>query len=262
MIIAYKMGIFSEVNVRSTVKIIISIISNSYFCSIFCSILAVIIIYYAQICYSKGMLKKDFRCNEILHDICFGIEEYNKIRDKIPQGKIERNDENTFIFYEFYNENKGKIDIINLSMTYKNNNMLIESIESCFFINLNFKLLNIINNVKNRIPNLLEKYPEIDRLYKECIPTPDKEKIIKLDCRLSDYFTDLKFMVEYWSCLLEYLEFDYIFIKKFHERYHANCNIKDEPKHSIEDYIRSANQAYRMAKKDIRRDKWKHFWDR
>ena len=126
MIIAYKMGIFSEVNVRSTVKIIISIISNSYFCSIFCSILAVIIIYYAQICYSKGMLKKDFRCNEILHDICFGIEEYNKIRDKIPQGKIERNDENTFIFYEFYNENKGKIDIINLSMTYKNNNMLIE----------------------------------------------------------------------------------------------------------------------------------------
>lgn len=99
LVIANKIEVFSGLSTSLFIKIIISILNNSYVCSILCSILAVIIIYCVQVRYSKMMLKRDFRCNEIIQDICFGIKEYNKLRDKIPQDKENVRDKNTLLYY-------------------------------------------------------------------------------------------------------------------------------------------------------------------
>ena len=148
---------------------------NSYVSSILCSILAVLIIYITQVYHSKKMLKKDFRCNEIIEDVYDGIEIYCKLKDEIPE-KVERMpDEDvldkrrreSLMFYEFYKNNSGDVDIITLSLSYENNDLLIDSVQSCFLINLNFKLLSIVNNIKNRLPNLRKNYLEIKELYKK-----------------------------------------------------------------------------------------------
>ena len=67
---------------------------------------------------------------------------------------------------DFYTEHKGDIHLANLSLSYGGNDLLVESIQSCFFINLNFKLLEILNNVKKRLPNLRKNYLEIEKLEK------------------------------------------------------------------------------------------------
>ena len=53
------------------------------------------------------------------------------------------------------------------SLSDINNDILIESLQSCFFLNLNFKLLSIVNNIKNRLPNIRNGYPEIKEMCKK-----------------------------------------------------------------------------------------------
>ena len=62
-------------------------------------------------------------------------------------------------YIEFYIKHRADFELSNLALTYHNNWILIESIQTVFFINLNFKLLSIVNNIKNRKPNLDEEFP-------------------------------------------------------------------------------------------------------
>ena len=117
------------------------------------------------------MLKKDFRCNEIIEDVYDGIEIYCKLKDEIPE-KVERMpDEDvldkrrreSLMFYEFYKKNSGDVDIITLSLSYENNDLLIDSVQSCFLINLNFKLFNrkerkIVQALKLNAANIFGYY--------------------------------------------------------------------------------------------------------
>ena len=90
------------------------------------------------------------------------------------------------MFYEFYKKNSGDVDIITLSLSYENNDLLIDSVQSCFLINLNFKLLSIVNNIKNRLPNLRKNYPEIKELYKK-YELEKNEKELNSHARLACY---------------------------------------------------------------------------
>ena len=76
IIIAIKIGIFSELVSCAWIEIILSVIKNSYFSGILCSIIAVIIICFFQIQYSKRMLKKDNSCNQTIEAIYDSIEQY------------------------------------------------------------------------------------------------------------------------------------------------------------------------------------------
>ena len=87
--IAIKIEVFKGLSTCVVFKTIVSIMKNSYVSSILCSILAVLIIYITQVYHSKKMLKKDFRCNEIIEDVYDGIEIYCKLKDEIPE-KVER----------------------------------------------------------------------------------------------------------------------------------------------------------------------------
>ena len=95
------------------------------------------------------------------------------MKDEIPE-KVERMpDEDvldkrrreSLMFYEFYKKNSGDVDIITLSLSYENNDLLIDSVQSCFLINLNFKLLCIVYNINIILLNLWKYYPVIKELY-------------------------------------------------------------------------------------------------
>ncbi len=70
-------------------------------------------------------------------------------------------------YMEFYSKHKHDFDLCNLILTYPNNEILIDSVQTVFFINLNFKLLIIINNIKNRKLNLDKKYRNIKKLFED-----------------------------------------------------------------------------------------------
>lgn len=270
IIIAIKVEAFAGVSEYAFFEVIVSIINNSYVCSFLCSIFAVFVIYIAQVRYSKKMLKKDFRCNEIIEDLYHGIEEYCKIMDKIPSSEERKSDEDWFekrkkdslMFYEFYKKNKTDVDIITLSLSYKNNDLLIESLQSCFFINLNFKLLNIVNNIKNRLPNLRNDYPEIKEIFEKYESEGGENELIALGNKLPSYFTDLRFMTMYWKQLLDYLEYDPTYIKMFIETYNSKYVLEEDIKQPVEVRNLRAKEIDKAVKKAMRQYKIKHFWDK
>lgn len=82
--IAIKVGVFVELEKPVILDILMPLITNTYFSGVLCSVLSVLIIYKIQVEYSKRMIKKDVRCNEIIEDVYNGIESYYMIADKIP----------------------------------------------------------------------------------------------------------------------------------------------------------------------------------
>ena len=158
--IAVKIGVFSELTSCVWIESILSVINNSYFSGVLCSIIAVIVIYFFQVQYSKRMLKKDVRCNEIIQDVYDGIEKYCNISNTIPE-RTSKNEEKDYskrqiadglMYYKFYKEYEVDFEMMAYSLSCENNDILIESLQSCFFLNLNFKLLNIVNNIKTGYP--------------------------------------------------------------------------------------------------------------
>ena len=138
--------------------------------------------------------------------------------------------------------------------------MLIESIQSCFFINLNFKLLEILNNVKNRLPNLRNKYPEIEELENKYKENADEEVMLRLGEKLALYFVDAKFMADYWKELFDYLEYDPTFVKLFVETYNTRYKIKDDVKSPVS--VRNSHmiEVKRTVRRAILRDRLSNFW--
>jgi len=144
--IAVKIGVFSELTSCVWIESILSVINNSYFSGVLCSIIAVIVIYFFQVQYSKRMLKKDVRCNEIIQDVYDSIEKYCNISNTIPE-RTSKNEEKDYskrqiadglMYYKFYKEYEVDFEMMAYSLSCENNDILIESLQSCFFLNLNF----------------------------------------------------------------------------------------------------------------------------
>lgn len=270
--IAIKVGVFVELEKPVILDILMPLITNTYFSGVLCSVLSVLIIYKIQVEYSKRMIKKDVRCNEIINDVYNSIESYYMIADKIPtRGNYEPkkdelkkmdNVELEKVYYDFYKNYKGKIYIMNLSLSYENNDIFVESLQSCFLINLNFKLLNIINNIKNRLPNLRINYPKIEELFEQYEKEHDEKLLSNLEYELSTYFIDLRFMVMYWEMLFDYLEYDPTYIKTFVDTYNDNYDIYEYIKKTSE----TRNSLAKEIDKKVREEMWKHkiknFWNK
>lgn len=268
IIIAIKIDAFSIFSIDAMLSTIILVIQNTYFSSIVCSIIAVLIIYFAQVSYSKKMLKKDFRCNEIIEVLYSGIELYCKIMDEIPERTERKSDENVderrkkdaINFYEYYKRNKADVDIITLSLSYKNNDILIDSLQSCFFINLNFKLLNILNNIKNRLPNLRESYPIIKKIFEKYELENDEKELLDLGIRLPTYLVDLRFMSMYWKQLLDYLGYDPTYIKLFIQAYRSKYPFDEDIRQPIEVRNLRAKEIDKIVKRTLWINQIKHFF--
>lgn len=248
--------------------IVEEVVTNSYFCNIFCNIIVVVIIYEWHIWYSKRKLKQDYRCNECIESVYDGIEMYNNFASDIPQREDDSENEDylekhrriALKYVDFYEKNKGKIYIANLALSYKGNDLLIESIQSCFFINLNFKLLGIVNHIKNRLPNLREKYPKIEKLYKEYKENGSDEALSMLGDDLPSYFIDVGFMAEYWKSLLDYLGYDPTFIRLYVKTYNSQYKIEEDIKLPYPIRYNRAIEVEKIVRKTMARDFIRNFW--
>lgn len=268
IIIAIKINAFSTFKHFTIMQIVIKMLTNNYVCNILCGFFTIVLIYNIQIKYSKHKLKTDNRCNEIIEDIYDSINEYNKFVLKIPV-KEERTKKQDIIEYyhnygnimlDFYKENKEDIYSITLGLSYFNNDILIQSVESCFFINLNFKLLSIINNIKNRLPNLRNGYTEVECMVKEYEEKNDKDILLKLGNEIYTYCMDLKFMVEYWSDLLDYLGFDPTYMNTYYSCFNDKYKIEEYYKLSLQEQHNIHKAIRKEVNNKLRKDLLKNFW--
>lgn len=267
-LIAWKVGVFTAIVGLPFFPLVEKIVTNTYFSGVACSIIAVIIIYKWQVLYSKRKLKQDFRCNECIEGIYDGIKAVRKYMPLVPKKEKwdrvcdyeEFRKKNAKKYIDFYGEHKGDIYIANLTLSYKGNDLLIDSIQSCFFINLNFKLLGILNHVKNRLPNLRNKYPKIEKLAKEYIESASEDIMIQLGETLDSYFVDARCMADYWQKLLDYLEYDPTFVKLFVKTYNARYKFEDDIKLPVTVRNSQAIDVEREVKKAILRYKIRNFW--
>lgn len=127
-----------------------SFFKNDYVVNIVCTILTAAALYIIQIKYSKHKLKSDFRCNEIIHDVYDGIErthelikESKELSNEIEELEKDPNmdfnvyrKEEALKYLAFYKKHKGDFKICNIALTYPNNWILIDSVQTVFFINL------------------------------------------------------------------------------------------------------------------------------
>lgn len=259
-LIAWKVGVFSTIIQIPIVYSIKKLLINNYVFSIIsgiaCSIIAAAIIYVGQVSYSKRKLKEDFRCNECIKDIYDGIKDYNKYAMKIPKKKKYINGERTIEelkgekmpYFEFYQEYKYDMSTANMELSDEKINLLIESIESCFFINLNFKLLGILNHIKNRLPNLRDGFIKIEKLEQKYNDTMEDQYVIKLGSEIEYYLIDVKLMVGYWQELLDYLKYQPSFIKEFMNNYNSKFKVENLTAQII-------NKQAAQIVREIRREK-------
>lgn len=268
--IAVKIGVFSKLTSCVWIEKLLSIINNSYFSSIICSIIAVIVIYFFQVWYSKRMLKKDFRCNEIIQDVYDGIELYCNIANTIPK-RTSENEEKDYskrqkadglMYYKFYKEHKVDFEMMAYSLSYENNDILMESLQSCFFLNLNFKLLSIVNNIKNRLPNIRNGYPEIKEMCENYELNNDENMLVSIGSRFPHYLIDLRFMAIYWQELLDYLNYDPTYIKEFVRIYNSQYDILEELKQPKEIQYEKQRKIQKEVRKAIWLYKIKNFWNK
>ncbi len=267
-LIAWKVGVFATIAGLPFFPLVEKIVENAYFSGVACSIIAVVIIYKWQVWYSKRKLKQDFRCNECIEGIYDGIEAVSKYAPLVPEREKgnkecdynELRKKNAQKYVDFYLEHRVDIYLANLELSYEGNDLLIDSIQSCFFINLNFKLLEILNNVKNRLPNLRNKYPEIEELEKKYKEISSEELMIQLGEKLASYFVDAKFMASYWKELFDYLEYDPTFIKQFVVTYNARYKFEEDITLPI--MVRNSHmlEVKKEVKRAIIRDKIRNFW--
>lgn len=266
--IAVKVGAFSGTNMCAALKIPISFLKGTYVSGTLCSIFAVLIIYHVQKRYSKKMLKRDFRCNEIIEELYTGgIQEYIKLKEQIPPHKKicldeDDNGKKTYYLelYQFYVQHRASLKLITLSLSYENNDLLIESVQSCFFLNLNFKLLNIVNNIKNRLPTLRGSYPKLEEDCKEYDSTPSDIKLMNLGHQIHIYLTDLDFMCKYWQALLDYLDYDPTYITYLIEAYNSEHSVSDDIADSMDTFRQHVKEADRVAKRKMWKHKMQNFW--
>lgn len=261
--------VLKNIGQMKALELLGNIVRNTYISSVLCSIIAVIMIYIVQVQYSKRMLKKDFRCNEIIEDLYRNITEVVSVLKEAPERQSwdekeeydEKRKKDAVRYLEYYKKHKGILDIASYALYYYNNDILIESVQSCFLINLNFKLLSIINNIKNRLPNLRKNHPEIQHLYEEYKTTGDMETLMSLGNMIPSYIVDLRFMAIYWKKLLDYLGYDPTYIQLFIQIYNDNYNIEDDLKLPKEVQDMKIKAVHRKVKKSILLYKLKHFWD-
>lgn len=184
MYMSYRMGIYPHIDIPQFLK---NFFNNGYVTNIVCSVLSLLLVYYFQLVYCKFRLKQDHRFNEALTDL------YSANCDaKELLRKWDKTNE-----VEFFNENKIMLKLIHDEYMYPNNSIVWDSISTVFFLNINFKLLSIINNIKNRLPTM-------DRWW-ERLSMDDKPVDKHL---VHTFLMDIHFMSEYCDDLFDYFNFD------------------------------------------------------
>lgn len=245
---------------------------NDYVINISCTIITAVALYIIQIHYCKRKLRNDFRCNEIIRDVFDGIERTLKLTNeaKSINEEVEKLKENSSLdfntrykkeaqlYIDFYNDNEFYFRLSNNMLMYHNNWILIDSVQTVFFININFKLLNIVNNIKNRKPNLEKAYPEIQEMYEVYKENSDDASIRILGDKIKRFLLDIEFMAKYWYALLNYLGYDPIPSKMQLACFKTMFKTDEEQDNFFALPISEQNKTYRKIQKMVRKECFKY----
>ncbi len=185
---------------------------NDYIISILSGIISVTILYFFQMYYCKYKIKKDFRCNEALEDLSSIFTDLDFLLDKAEDisnnYKPEYSNTDGFIeYFKMYDEHRLKFSM-NGYIVNEKINVLVDSIQSTLLLNLNFKLLGILNNIKNRKPNIVSGSKDVEDTYLKYSETKEENDLISCGREIRDYLIDLKFMKRYFFELFIYLNYD------------------------------------------------------
>ncbi|MDD3212249.1 MAG: hypothetical protein PHY64_01165 [Eubacteriales bacterium] len=133
------------------------------------------------------------------------------------------------------------LEVIHRSYTYQNNSILLDSIQTVFFLNINFKLLSIINHVKNRVLTMDESWNES---VNETDPAKRKRSIEK-------FLLDIGFLASYYDELLGYFHFDMLYTRALSKR--LGMYILDFLRLPKQEQIEILKKAARLARRDARK---------
>ncbi len=214
------------------------ILMNPFVSGIIYTVSLLYVVYAIQIDRSKRKIKLDFRCNEVMDDVDHSISVFKEL---IPSEK------NIGSYKDFIIQHRAELSTVKLGFTYYNNNILIESLKRCFFINLNFELLAIINNIENRLPNITDEKNPVGKFLEFC----DNTEASFSENDAKHYLVDLKFLGEYWRSLLNYLEFDNSYSKELAKYY--NHFFEKYDLNSIEDMSLRIKMIQKLFDREIKR---------
>lgn len=204
--------------------------NNGYVTNIVCSIVSLLLVYYFQLVYCKHRLKQDVRFNEALTDLYSANSDAKELLDKW-NGKDS---------LKFYHENKTIIKLIHDEYLYPNNRIVWDSINTVFFLNINFKLLGIVNHIKNRLPTMDQWWKDVSQ-----------EDQSVTDRTVDLLFMDIKILSEYCDELFDYFNFDLSLQQKTAE--YIPMGALEFMKLPRKQQIKLMSEARRKAKKELRK---------
>ena len=185
-----------------------SIISNQYISSIIVASGTIFIFLDIQISLAKKGIKSDFRCQEILSDDISKFKELF-LNNPIPRRNSDENETDFSIrenkYYKtFLEKNKSQVRFLSEELSHEGNLLLIDTLKISMFYNLNFKLISIINNILNRMPNFTKYNIEVREFLNN-----NRQNISEHNACI--FMIDLLYLVKYWEDLFNYLKFDAIY---------------------------------------------------
>jgi len=212
------------------------VLDNQYFVNIFCSFVVIFIAYFTHIAYCKRKLLSDFRFEEALSGLYSNVEQAEELLAELQSSKISMS--------EFYYQNKSSLGFVHDLFLYPNNSIIWDSISTVFFINLNFRLLGILNNIKNRIPTLDEWWKSIE-----------ESSTDRIEYNVKYYLLDLKFLCQYLHELFDYFSYSDELTKLANK--HLSVSILELYNMPKKKQRKILAEAYKKARKEIRTNKSK-----
>lgn len=203
---------------------IVSNLIEVYVSGIICSIIGVFIVVWWQVTYSKVKLKENKRTRESLKHLSIGMSKFEELREEytyIQDNGLKDAIKDRRSFFKKSEEKKEDLDYLNSELAGGKRDILIDSIETCFFLNLNFDVLEVVNDLKYNLELVREnklKKDEIEKLI-NCNHHTEEYRLLKQwSVYTVRYLGGLKRLYESWNKLFGYLEIESKYYLKFEEK--------------------------------------------
>ena len=195
-----------------------------YVSGIVCSIIGVFIVVWWQVTYSKVKLKENKRTRESLKHLSIGMSKFEELQEEytyIQDNGLKDAIKDRRLFLKKSEEKKEDLDYLNSELAGEKRDILIDSIETCFFLNLNFDVLEVVNDLKYNLELVREnklKKDEIEKLI-NCNHHTEEYRLLKQwSVYTVRYLGGLKRLYESWNKLFGYLEIESKYYLKFEEK--------------------------------------------
>lgn len=214
---------------------IVSNLIEVYVSGIICSIIGVFIVVWWQVAYSKVKLKENKRIRISLRNISIGMSKFEELPEEYTCIQDNRLKYDSRSFFKKYEGKKRVLDYLCFELADKKRDILIESVETCFFLNLNFDVLEVVYDLKYNLEVVREnklKKDEIEKLI-DCNNHTEEDKLMNQWYGYTvGYLAGLNRLYESWNKLFDYLEIESRYYLKFVEKRHeyfkeGKTNISD-----------------------------------